>query len=128
MIDMNNNVLVLAYLGDSIYEFYIRKYLIDKGIVRVNDLQQESIKYVSANSQAKFLKELVSNNYFNEKELDVIRKARNHKCNHKPKHCDIINYKYATALEALIGYLYYNNDINRINDIINYITKKELIS
>ncbi len=127
MIDMNKNVLVLAYLGDSIYEFYIRKYLIEKNIVRVNDLQRESIKYVSAKAQSKYLKELMNNNYFKEEELDIIIKARNHKCNHKPKNCDIITYKYATGFEALIGYLYYNNNINRIEEIIDYITKKELI-
>ena len=124
---MNKNVLVLAYLGDSIYEFYIRKYLIEKNIVRVNDLQRESIKYVSAKAQSKYLKELMNNNYFKEEELDIIIKARNHKCNHKPKNCDIITYKYATGFEALIGYLYYNNNINRIEEIIDYITKKELI-
>ena len=127
MIDMNKNVLVLAYLGDSIYEFYIRKYLIEKNIVRVNDLQRESIKYVSAKAQSKYLKELMNNNYFKEEELDIIIKARNHKCNHKPKNCDIITYKYSTGFEALIGYLYYNNNINRIEEIIDYITKKELI-
>jgi len=53
------NSLVLAYLGDSIYEVYIRKYLIDKGIVKVKELQNESIKYVSAKSQASFLKEMI---------------------------------------------------------------------
>ena len=53
---MNKNMLVLAYLGDSIYETYIRKYLIDKGIAKVKDLQRESIKYVSAKGQAYYLK------------------------------------------------------------------------
>ena len=53
------NSLVLAYLGDSIYEIYVRKYLISKNIVKVKDLQKESIKYVSANSQAYFLKEML---------------------------------------------------------------------
>ena len=60
------NVLVLAYLGDTIYEDYIREYLIKTGINNVNDLQKESVKYVSAKGQAKFLKELIENEFFNE--------------------------------------------------------------
>lgn len=118
---MNKNVLALAYLGDSVYEIFIRKYLLEKGIEKVDTLQKESIKYVSANSQSKFLKEMIDNNFFSEEELDIIYRARNHKCNHKPKNTDIITYKYATGIEALIGYLYLNNNINRINEIMKYI-------
>ena len=58
------NVLVFAYLGDTIYEDYIRKYLIKKGIPYVDDLQKEAVKYVSASSQASFLKKLIDNNFF----------------------------------------------------------------
>lgn len=121
MIDMNKNMLVLAYLGDSIYETYIRKYLIDKGISKVKELQSESIKYVSAKGQALFLKEMIEKNFFNEEELNIVMCARNHKSNHKPKNCDIITYKNATGFEALVGYLYLEEKINRIEEIINYI-------
>ena len=116
-----NNSLVLAYLGDSIYEFYIRKYLISQGIEKVDKLQSESIKYVSAKSQAMYLKKLMDANYFSKEELDIIIRARNHKSNHKPKNCDIITYKNATGLEALFGYLYYNNNVKRIEEIIDFI-------
>ena len=119
----NLNALVLAYLGDSIYEIYIRKYLVSKGIAKVKDLQKESIKYVSASSQANFLKEMMDNNYFNNEELKIIMNARNHKNNHKPRNCDIITYKYATGLEALIGYFYFENKKNRIDDIMKYILR-----
>ncbi|MBR6690513.1 MAG: ribonuclease III [Bacilli bacterium] len=118
---MNKNMLVLAYLGDSIYETYIRKYLIDKGLCKVKELQSESIKYVSAKGQAMYLKEMMDNNFFDNKELNIIMTARNHKNNHKPKNCDIITYKYATGFEALIGYLYLEEKIDRIEEIINYI-------
>ena len=118
------NSLVLAYLGDSIYEIYIREYLIDKGICKVQELQKESVKYVSAVSQSKFLKEMMDNNFFNEEELSIIITARIHKNNHKPKNCDIITYKYATGFEALIGYLYLENKINRIEEIIDFITRR----
>ena len=121
MIDMNKNMLVLAYLGDSIYEVYIRKYLVDKGIAKVKELQSESIKYVSAKGQASYLKTMMDNNFFSGKELNIIICARNHKSNHKPKNCDIITYKLATGFEALIGYLYLENKMSRIEEVMNYI-------
>ena len=115
------NVLVLAYFGDNIYEYYVRKKLIYKGVSNVNDLQKNAVNYVSAVNQAKFLSDLIDNNFFSEDELSVIRRARNHKCNSHPKNCDIVTYKHATALEALIGYLELNNNRNRIEEIMNYI-------
>ena len=115
------NSLTLAYMGDVIYEVYIRKYLIDKGIVKVKELQSESIKYVSAPSQAKYLKELIEKELLTEEEIQIVITARNHKNNHKPKNCDIITYKYATGLEALIGYLYFKNNKDRIDKIMKYI-------
>jgi len=115
------NVLVLAYMGDTVYEDYIRKYLIEKGIGNVNDLQTESLKYVSAINQAKFLTEMIDNNYLSEKELDIVKRARNYKTTSHPKSCDIITYKHATGLEALIGYLYLDNNIERVNEIMDFI-------
>ena len=115
------NVLVLAYLGDTIYENYVRRYLIDKGIGNVNDLQSESIKYVSAKNQANYIKKMIDKNFFSEEELDIIKRARNYKTTSHPKNCDIVTYKYATGLEALIGYLGLEDNKERINSIMNYI-------
>lgn len=120
------NVLVLAYLGDTIYEDYIREYLIKKGINNVNDLQKQSINYVSAKSQSSFLKKLIDCNFFTEEELTIIKRARNHKAKSSSKNCDIVTYKYATGFEALIGYLKLNNNIERIESIMNEILKGEL--
>lgn len=118
---MNKNMLVLAYLGDSVYEIYIRKYLIDKNINKVKELQKESIKYVSAKGQAMYLKKMIDDSFLTEEELSIVRCARNHKNNHNPKNTDVVTYKNATGLEALIGYLYLNNKKDRINDIMDYI-------
>ena len=115
------NVLVLAYLGDTIYENYVRRFLISRGIGNVNDLQSESIKYVSAKSQAKFLLELIDGNYFTEEEMNVIKRARNYKNNSHPKNCDVVTYKYATGLEALIGYLDLTYQKDRIDEIMKLI-------
>lgn len=119
------NVLVLAYLGDTIYEGYVRRYLINKRISNVNDLQTESIKYVSAKNQAKFLTVLVDKNFFSEEEMSVIRRCRNYKSNSHPKNCDIITYKHATALEGVIGYLELTKDFQRIDEIMIEILKEE---
>ena len=115
------NVLSLAYIGDAIYEVYIRKHLIQKGIVKVEQLQKEAVNYVSAKNQAYFLKNMIDNNVFTENEMQIIIRARNHKGNRHPKNTDIITYKHSTGLEAIIGYLYLNNNIERINYIMNYI-------
>lgn len=115
------NVLVLAYLGDTIYEDYIRKYLINQGINNVNELQKLAVNFVSAKSQARYLKELLDKNYFLEEEIDVIKRARNYKSKSHPKNCDIITYKNATGLEALIGYLELKYNKERIKEIMEYI-------
>lgn len=115
------NVLALAYLGDSIYEIYVRKNLICRGIVKVNELQKNAIEYVSANGQAKYLKILIQQDFFSAEETDIINRGRNHKGNRHPKGTDIITYKYATGLEAVIGYLYLNGEVSRIEEIMKEI-------
>ena len=116
----DKNVLTLAYIGDAIYEVYIRKFLIDQGISKVNSLQKTAINYVSAKNQAKFVTILINDNFFNDIELEIIKRARNHK-SRIPKNTDIITYKYATSLEAVIGCLYLENKIDRINLIMEKI-------
>jgi ribonuclease-3 family protein len=115
------NISVLAYLGDTIYENYIREYLVRSGIANVNDLQIKAIEYVSAKKQAEFLKKLIEDNFFNEEELNIIKRARNYRNNYHPKNCDIITYKHATALEALLGYLRLENNNIRIKEIVDKI-------
>ena len=119
------NVLSLAYLGDSIYEVYVRRFLM-KNMVYVKDMQEEAIKYVSAKAQAAFLEKLVSNNLLTEEEMDVMRRARNYKATHHPKNCDILTYKHSTAFEAIIGYLDIVGNNKRIDEIINLILEDKL--
>ena len=118
------NSLVLAYLGDAVYEEYIRMYLVEKKFNKVNDLQRESINYVSAKRQAFFLDKMLDRDFFNEDEISVIRRARNAKSHPNPRGCSVIEYKKATALEALIGYLKLENKENRIDEVMNYIVEE----
>ena len=115
------NVITLAYLGDAVYETYVREYLIRNGIAKVEELQNEAIKYVSAKSQCKILTYLVDNNLLTDMELDIVKRGRNYKRASHPKNTDIITYKMSSGFEAMIGYLYLNGDKSRLDEIMNYI-------
>ena len=73
---MNLNSLALAYLGDAIYELYVRKYLLSKNIVKVKELQKEAVNYVSAKSQANFLNKMIDDNFLTDEEIDIVLKRR----------------------------------------------------
>ena len=118
---VERNVLVLAYLGDTIYENYVRRHLILQDIANVNDLQKEAVSFVSAKNQSKFVHKLIDDEFFNEEELSVIMRARNYKTTSHPKNCSITDYKYATGLESLIGYLSLENRDDRILEIMEKI-------
>ena len=115
------NVGTLAYLGDSVYEVEIRSFLVSKMNVKAHTLKEESIKYVSAKNQALVLEKMLDDNVLSEEEIDVVKRARNYKPNSKPKYTDIVTYKKASALEALFGYLYINNNQDRIKELIKKI-------
>lgn len=115
------NVITLAYLGDAVYEVFIRNYLINKGIAKVEELQKEAIKYVSAKAQARILNYLINNNYLSNEEIEIVKRGRNYKRDTHPKNTDIFTYKMSTGFESLIGYLYLDNQNERINEIMKHI-------
>lgn len=111
--------LVLAYLGDTVYESYIREHLIRQNINRkVNNLHKLVIQYSKAKAQATIIHELEDE--LTEEEMKIFKRGRNQKSHTAPKNADIIDYKYATGFEALIGYLYLSEDKERLE----YIVKK----
>lgn len=115
------NAAVLAYIGDAVYEQKVREYLIYKKINKVNELQKEAVKYVSANCQAQILDKLLLRQILTEEELYTISRSKNYKPASKPKHASIVTYKKATALEALFGMLYLKKENKRIDYIFNEI-------
>ena len=115
----NINSLSLAYLGDAVYELFIRKHLLNKNL-KVNELQKKSVDYVSAKAQSKYLDKLIESKILTEEEIEIVKRARNHK-SHSSKTTDIITYKKSTGLEALIGYLELTNNKDRIKKIMKYI-------
>ena len=111
--------LVLAYLGDTVYESYIREHLIRQNINRkVNNLHKLAIQYSKAKAQATIIHELEDE--LTEEEMKIFKRGRNQKSHTAPKNADIIDYKYATGFEAWIGYLYLSEDKERLE----YIVKK----
>ncbi len=124
---MNINLISskkLAYLGDAVYELMIRTYLIKERTNDLNKLQEMKIKYVSARNQALMLDYLIENDLIMQEEIRFIKKARNLKVSSKPKNTDVITYKKATAIEALFGKLYLENNLKRIEELTNLIIKK----
>lgn len=114
--------LVWAYMGDAVYEKYIREYVIKQGLCKNGLLHKKSIKYVSAKNQAEILKGLEEN--LTEDELEIVRRGRNSNPHSHAKNADIIDYKYATGFEALIGYLYLIEENERLNEILQKCIEK----
>lgn len=115
------NILVLAYIGDSVYETKVRDYLISLGYNKVNRLQTLSLNYVTAKKQCEFINKFIDNNLLSEEEIDVVKRGRNAKVYSHPKNVDIVTYKWATAFECLFGYLHLINNEERINELMNYV-------
>lgn len=113
--------LTWAYVGDCVYELYIRTELINKTNLKPHKLHIESIKYVKAQAQAEFLKKIYDD--LTEEEQEIIRRGRNAENHHLPKNCNIQDYMYATAFEALIGYLYLTKQNKRLREIFNKVFK-----
>lgn len=117
------NIDALAFMGDAVYEIYVRKHVLEKGSAHSDILHRMSVDYVSAEGQAKVIKEMMKGE-LTEEELALVKRARNHKASHSKKTrasrrgSDIITDKYATAFEALLGHLYLNNDIERLEQLI----------
>ena len=109
--------LVLAYIGDAVYEVFIRTLLVSKGNTPVHKLHKQSTNYVKSKSQCKIIKRIEDKLTFDEKE--IVRRGRNAKAGTIPKNADVIEYKYATGFEALIGFLYLNKGYDRLMEILN---------
>ncbi|MDQ0272555.1 Mini-ribonuclease 3 [Cytobacillus purgationiresistens] len=112
------NSLALAYMGDAVFENYVRHELIQKGSVRPNLLHKEATRYVSAKAQAKVIHAMLDGDNLSEEERAVVRRGRNAKSGTVPKNTDVQTYRYSTAFEALIGYLYLSDRLERLEEIV----------
>lgn len=120
------NSLALAYMGDGIYEVYVRRHLLELGKVKPQLLHKEATKYVSAKAQAKVLFQMIEEEKLTEEELAIVRRGRNAKSGTVPKNTDIQTYRYSTAFEALLGSLFLTGRDDRLVEIIEYCLNQEI--
>lgn len=112
------NPLALAYIGDSVYDLFVRTKVLSKGNRHVTQMHRESVGFVKAHSQAVSAYALEAE--LTEDELRVLKWGRNAKSNTTPKNADVTEYRMATGFETLIGYLYLSGEYQRLS----YLMKK----
>jgi ribonuclease III family protein len=110
------NTTVLAFLGDAVYETYVRRHVIQKGQVNADLLHRAAVRFVRADAQAYALKMMMEE--LTEEEQHLVKRARNKKISTKPKNADPVVYKWATAFEALVGFLHLSQNNDRMEEII----------
>ncbi len=108
--------LALAYIGDAVYEVYVRSYVLGHGNTAVNKLHKDATRYVSARAQSKIIHNIEQ--YLTEDETSVYKRGRNAHSNTSAKNADIVDYRHATGFEAVIGYLFIERRYERLDEII----------
>ena len=110
--------LVLAYIGDAVFEIFVRKMLVSQGNTSVDKLHKKATEYVKSSAQSASYRKIEG--ILTEEEISVFKRGRNAKSN-PPKNADVIEYHTATGLEALIGYIYLSENTERLDEIMNLI-------
>ena len=125
MTDVNLiNGIALAFEGDAIYSMYIRRHLIFQGLTKPNQLHREATKYVSAKAQANRISLMLEEGILTEKEEDIYKRGRNANSHTKAKNTDIVTYRMSTGFEAVMGYLHMTEDIERLEELIDWCIRK----
>ncbi len=118
------NGLALAYVGDAIYEVYIRDYLVAQGQTRPNQLHRMATHFVSAKAQAFLVQEMLAAELLTEEEEIFYRRGRNSKSHTSAKNADVTTYRISTGFEALLGYLHLTEQKERLEELIQWCIKK----
>ena len=108
--------LIWAYVGDAVYELYVRNHLVNISNMKPHKLHIASIGYVKAHAQAEMLKTL--QDMLTDEEKEIVRRGRNAQNHHLPKNASPEEYMYSTAFEGLIGYLYLTKQDERLEKIL----------
>ena len=117
------NGLTLAYIGDCVFELLIRRKMIEQGERKINILHKKTTAVVCARSQAVLYDRIEG--LLNEKESEILKRGRNANSSSVPKNCSVIEYRKATGIEALFGYLYLTGDNEKIESLITLaVTEK----
>lgn len=121
---VTQNPTSLAWIGDAIYSFRVREYLLNKGYQQAARLQRMSARFCSARGQSRILQELNEESFFTEEEQEILRRGRNANVHSTAKNADKKTYMDATALEALIGYLYLYHHEERLAELLDLCLQK----
>ncbi len=117
----------LAYAGDAVYELLVRTYILNNHDISVNKMHRLTVKFVKAKAQAYIISKIFDK--LSEEEQKIVKRGRNAKVTSSPKNVDFMDYRYATGFEALFGYLFLNNEIERLmfifDKIIEIILEKD---
>ncbi len=121
VVDVNLiNGIALAFEGDAIYSTYIRKHLVFQGHTKPNQLHRKATHYVSAKAQAMLITKMLEAQLLTEKEEDIYRRGRNANSHTKAKNTDVVTYKMSTGFEAVMGYLHMTNQVERLEELIDW--------
>lgn len=115
------NGTTLAFIGDAVMTLWVREYLVNKGYQKPNDLQKMTSQYVSAKAQANYLTTLMDRNFFDEDELEIIKRGRNAQTKTIAKNADMITYRLATGFEAIVGYYHLSGQCGKLEKLWNEV-------
>jgi ribonuclease-3 family protein len=117
--------LALAYIGDAVYELAVREHLLQGGVCKIGELHDKTVSYVRAERQSILATEIET--LLSKEEKDVFRRGRNAKGGHQPSHASVGDYRRATGLEALIGYLYLKQEREQLDKIFEVLFFNKMV-
>lgn len=117
------NTTALAFMGDAVYEVFVREYVMAAGERHADRLHRAAVRYVKADAQAGALRSMMRD-FLTEEEISLVKRARNHKSVSKSRSAGPVAYKLATAFEALIGYLYFSEQQERLSEVVREAVRR----
>ena len=117
------NGIALAYIGDAVYEVYVRDYLLSQGITKPNDLQKAATKFVSAKAQALIISVMEEQDFLTEEELTYFKRGRNAHSKTTAKNTDVVTYRISTGFEAIYGILHLTGQSERLDEVWDFCLK-----
>lgn len=117
--------VALAYIGDTVYDLFMRTKVMEKGNRQVTEMHKDAISLVSARAQARLIH--IIEPLLTEEEVGILKWGRNAKSGGVPKNADAVDYRWATGFETLVGYLYLDGKVERLEEILNfaYLNKED---
>ncbi|GAB2026273.1 Mini-ribonuclease 3 [Lactovum odontotermitis] len=114
------NGIALAYIGDAVWEVYVRDHLLAQGLTKPSQLQKEATKYVSAKAQARLIEKMEQEDFLNEEENLYFKRGRNAHSKTTAKNTDVLTYRISTGFEAIVGFLHLTEQTARLEEFVKF--------